>query len=179
MTRYVIDPTSSTVLVAARSSMGPIVFEARENRGHIDAEVVDGQVLADPGPAAELHVGLATLRSGNDLYDAELRRRIDARRFPECHLSLRDASSITGTRFAVRGDMSFHGVERSTSGTVEVEAASDERLVITGAKQFDIRDFDIPAPGILMVKIYPEVEVQVFLDARADPSDPLPDKDGQ
>ena len=45
--------------------------------------MVDGLLRAgDCPPSGRLEIDVAGLRSGNSLYDAELLRRIDARRFP-------------------------------------------------------------------------------------------------
>lgn len=167
LTRYEVDGERSTVLVAARSSMGAMVFQTQGLRGHVDAVVDQGIVSTEGGPTAEVEIDVRTLYSGNDLYDAELMRRIDARRFPTCHLRLVRASSLTVTRLSIEGEMEFHGVSRPAEGIVDVESASEERLVVTGAKELDIRDFDVPAPRVLMMKIYPEVQVQLFLEARS------------
>lgn len=175
MTRYAVDKGASTVLVAARSSMGAIVFESRGLTGFVDATVLDGGVASHLGPKAVIDVELQTLRSGNDLYDAELMRRIDVKRMPYCRLELGGADPLDDSRFAIGGDIEFHGERRHANGTIEVESATPERLVITGSKQFDIRDFGIPPPGILIVKIYPEVQVQLFLQAHAEGADPAPE----
>ena len=54
---------------------------------------------------------------------------------------------------------------RPAQGTVSVEAVSDGRLVITGEQVFDIRDFAIPSPTVLMLRIYPDVRVRLHAEA--------------
>lgn len=170
LARYVISTEHSTALVAARSSVGPIVFEARELTGQVEVDVVEGKVVLDRGPSAYLEVDLESLRSGNDLYDAEMRRRIDTRRFPRCLIELARTDPLGDNRFTLVGNLTFHGTAREIRGTVEVEVANGNRLVITGERTIDIRDFDLPAPSILMLKIYPEVQVKLFLEARVQTS---------
>ncbi len=165
MNRYLVDAQASTVLVAARSSMGPLVFEAHDLRGWVEAEVAHGKVHAGLGG---LEIGLASLRSGNDLYDAELRRRIDARRYPTCRLRMERSTHLAGKRFLVSGSITFHGVTRALSGTIDVEEASADRIVVTGTRELDIEGFDVKPPGRLMIKIYPDVQVQLFVAAEAD-----------
>lgn len=149
--------------------MGPIVFEAREISGWIDAEISGSEVVAGEGsPSAELEVRLTALRSGNDLYDAELRRRIDARRFPSCVLHLERTTPLDGGAFSLGGSITFHGTTRSLTGTMDVQVSAEGQLAITGEKELDIRDFDLRPPGMLMMKIYPEVQVQMFIAAAAD-----------
>jgi hypothetical protein len=50
-------------------------------------------------------------------------------------------------------------------GTVNVEALSDRRLVITGEQVFDIRDFAVPSPTVLMLRIFPDVRVHLHAEA--------------
>ena len=63
------------------------------------------------------------------------------------------------------GALTFHGVTRPATGTVSVEALDDRRLVITGEHAFDIRDFAIPSPTVLMLRIYPDVRVRLQAEA--------------
>lgn len=156
----------STVIVGARSTMGPIAFETRSIQGTIRASVVDDDVELEPKPDVSIDVDLSELRSGNDLYDAEIRRRIDVRRFPACHLELRAADRVGPGRYSIAGEMTFHDITRAVLGSVQV-TVDDDRLIVVGEKTFDIREFDIPPPTILMLKIYPDVQVQLFLEAVA------------
>jgi polyisoprenoid-binding protein YceI len=111
---------------------------------------------------------VAGLRSGNGLYDAELMRRIDARRFPTIALDLRDCTEIgNGGRYRLAGDITFHGLARPLEGTVEV-ALGNERLLVTGQQVIDIRDFDLPSPTVLMLRIYPDVRVHLQVEAESE-----------
>ena len=51
-------------------------------------------MLPDELTTATVIVPTEGLRSGNEIYDAELRRRIDARRFPEVVLSSTSACPV-------------------------------------------------------------------------------------
>lgn len=168
MKRFEVVPRRSTVLIGARSTMGPITFESRNVTGTIDAVMLDGAICADPYPRATLRVDLTELRSGNELYDAELRRRIDTRRFPTCILDLHHTERLGGRRYALAGDLTFHDTTRPLEGSAEVDLIEENRLTVIGDKTIDIRDFDVPAPSILMLKIYPEVRVQIFIEATAE-----------
>ena len=95
-------------------------------------------------PSGWLTIDVSGLSSGNKLYDAELHRRIDSRRFPTATVELRDcAASTPGSRYQLRGELTFHGITRLVEGTVRVESASDDRVVISGEQVFDIRDFAV------------------------------------
>jgi PadR family transcriptional regulator, regulatory protein PadR len=164
--RFVLDPTRSAVLVDARSTVGPITFGTTGVEGSLHAAVVDGGVSTEIPPSGELSIDVSGLSSGNKLYDAELHRRIDSRRFPSATVELRDCSASTpGSRYRLRGELTFHGISRLVEGTVRVEAVSEDRVVISGEQVFDIRDFAVPSPTMLMLRIFPDVRVRLHAEA--------------
>jgi polyisoprenoid-binding protein YceI len=164
--RFRLTPDRSVSLVEVRSTVGPLSFGAAGITGHIDAVVTDGKVSTDPQPTAYIEIAVDGLRSGNSLYDAELLRRIDARRFPLASIHLSECMvSGAGDRYRVTGELTFHGVTRPAHGTVNVAERSSGRLVVTGEQVFDIRDFDVPSPTVLMLRIYPDVRVHLHVEA--------------
>ena len=169
MTRFAIDPARSAVWIEARSSLHPIHGEATGLEGYLDVAVADGQLdLSEP---AELHVELPVeqLRSGNPLQDRELLRRIDADRFRKIRGDARKVQSDGDDRYRVTGDVSFHGATRTMEGDVRVTAPDDRSLVVEGEQVFDIRDFNMKPPKVLMFKVEPEVTVRIKVTAeRAD-----------
>jgi polyisoprenoid-binding protein YceI len=167
--RYRLVPERSVALIEARSTVGPITFGVIGVTGTVEAEVVDGAVAVGTGPTAHIEIEVAGLRSGNNLYDAELLRRIDARRHPIVALDLRTCSSSgTANRYRLAGDMTFHGVRRPLEGTVTVSSTAPDRLTVSGEEVLDIRDFDIASPTVLMLRIYPDVRVQLQIEAALD-----------
>jgi DNA-binding PadR family transcriptional regulator len=166
---FVAVPERSVVLIEARSTVGPITFGAIGVTGTIQAYVRDGVVCADEPPTAHLEIEVDKLRSGNGLYDAELLRRIDARRYPVVALDLHDCAPVgVANRYRVSGDVTFHGASRRLHGTVNVAQAAENKLVVGGAQVFDIRDFDIALPTVLMLRIYPDVRVQLQVEAESE-----------
>ncbi len=169
--RFEIVPERSVLLIEARSTVGPISFGAIGLRGHVQAGLQGGRIAEDPRPSARLDVPVEELRSGNSLYDAELLRRIDARRFPTLSIDLSELAPVgVEDRYRLWGAASFHGVSRVVEGTATVDVAEHEdgtRLVVTGEQAFDIRDFDIASPTVLMLRIYPDVRVRLQLEAES------------
>jgi PadR family transcriptional regulator PadR len=161
-----LDPDRSAVLVDVRSTAGPLSFGTLGVTGIVRVAIGEGVLRTDIVPSGRLTIDVAGLNSGNRLYDAELLRRIDARRYPEATVDLREcAVSGPGTRYRLAGELTFHGVTRLAEGTVNVDAASDRRLVITGEQVFDIRDFAVPSPTMLMLRIFPDVRVHLHAEA--------------
>jgi DNA-binding PadR family transcriptional regulator/polyisoprenoid-binding protein YceI len=169
--RFRLDPERSAVLIDARSTVGPISFGTVGISGSIEAAIFDGVVQTDISPSGRLTIDVTGLTSGNHLYDAELLRRIDARRFPTATVELRECTpSGPGARYHLAGELTFHGVTRAAEGTVCVEALSDTRLAITGEQVFDIRDFAVPSPTVLMLRIYPDIRVRLHAEAELEES---------
>ena len=169
--RFRLLPERSAVLIEVRSTVGPLSFGAIGVTGTVDATVTDGTVQTDGPTSAALEVDLTGLRSGNSLYDAELLRRIEAHRYPTARVELLE--SVAGdaeSRFLLRGRLTFHRVSRPVQGTIAVAPGPDGRLVITGEQVFDIRDFAVPSPTVLMLRIFPDVRVHLHAEAR--PEDP-------
>jgi DNA-binding PadR family transcriptional regulator/polyisoprenoid-binding protein YceI len=164
--RFRLDPERSVVLIEVRSTVGPISFGAIGVTGSVDAHVVDGSIRAGTRPSAHVEIAVDGLRSGNRVYDAELLRRISARRFPVATIDLHDCQAIgAGSRYRLAGDLTFHGVTRPIQGTVSAAVSAEGRLVVSGEQVFDIRDFDVPSPTVLMLRIYPDVRVHLHVEA--------------
>jgi DNA-binding PadR family transcriptional regulator/polyisoprenoid-binding protein YceI len=161
-----IDPDRSAVLIDVRSTVGPLSFGTLGVTGTVQATVIDGILCPDVALSGRLTVDVAGLNSGNRLYDAELLRRIDARRHPTAFVDLREcAARGSGNRYRMAGELTFHGVTRAAEGTVNVDSLSDRRLVITGEQVFDIRDFAVPSPTVMMLRIFPDVRVHLHAEA--------------
>jgi polyisoprenoid-binding protein YceI len=142
----------------------PINTETRGITGWFEAGGrADGSLDLDAPISGELEVAVAKLTSGNQLYDHELRRRIDARRHPTI------GGRVTGIvadgshpRYSVAGDITFHGKTRSFEHVMEIQIGEDD-VTLTGDYVFDIREFGMTPPSMLMIRVYPEITVRVEL----------------
>lgn len=161
---FAVVAAQSALLVEARSNVGPISFGTTTLSGCLRAVVGDRGLRVDPVPRAELTIGMEALTSGNQLYDAELARRIDARRFPTSRLALHRIAEVEASRrYQVTGELTLHGITRTLAGAVTVSVPDTDQLVVEGEHALDIRDFDIPAPTLLLLRIFPEVRVRLHL----------------
>jgi hypothetical protein len=172
--RFRVVPDRSAVMIDARSSVGPITFGAIGVEGVIEATVAGRRVCSAPFPTAHLEVDVEQLRSGNSLYDAELLRRIDARRHPTVSLDLRGCTALGSTgRYQLNGEVTFHGVSKPLDGTVSVAMPCEHTMVIRGEQVVDIRDFGVVSPTVLMLRIYPDVVVGIQIEAELEEEAPL------
>ena len=167
--RFSVSPERSAVLIEARSTAGPITFGAIGIVGWIETSVSDCFLVPGEHTRAHVEIAVERLASGNRLYDAELLRRIDARRHPLVTLDL-DAVTPIGPpdRFALEGSITFHGVLRHLQGTVVAAMLNAHTLSVRGEHGFDIRDFGVSSPTVLMFRIYPDVMVKLQLEAELD-----------
>jgi polyisoprenoid-binding protein YceI len=167
MTRFSIVPERSRVSIDARSSLHPIHTETDGLEGWVELDVADGAKvnLAAP-PAGHLELPVEQLRSGNALEDRELQRRIDARRYPTIagDLSLMKDTAHDG-RYLVAGDLTFRGVTRRCQDEMIVERLDPRTIRLSGESTFDVRDFGMEPPRILMFKVQPDVKVAVEIIA--------------
>jgi PadR family transcriptional regulator, regulatory protein PadR len=167
MQRFVLDPERSAVLIDARSTVGPICFGSTGVTGSLYAAMRDRGVSTETPPSGWLTIDMTGLSSGNKLYDAELHRRINSRRYPAAKVELKECTpSAPGWRYRLRGELTFHGITRRTEGTVQLEAVSDDRIIVSGEQVFDIRDFALPSPTMLMLRIFPDVRVRLYAEAQ-------------
>jgi polyisoprenoid-binding protein YceI len=161
--RFRVVPDRSSLIIQARSNVGSINWEATGVEGVIAAAVQDGSVALAPLPSATLDLAVGGLQSGNSLYDAELLQRIDAHRYPSTSVVLKSLDPVAPPRFRATGDLTFHGITKEVTGTVTVDIADHDTLIVEGEQVLDIRDFDVPSPKILALKILPDVRVHLLL----------------
>jgi DNA-binding PadR family transcriptional regulator len=165
--RFALVPDRSAVLIEARSTVGPITFGALGLTGSVEAGLHGGAVCTATPASAHIELAIEGLRSGNSLYDAELLRRIGARRYPVVDMELRESSDVgRDGLYRLGGDIAFHGVTRAMQGLARVLVGEDGSLEVTGEQVVDIRDFGVASPTVLMLRIYPDVRVRLHVEAQ-------------
>ena len=182
MTRFTIDPERSTITIDASSSVHPIHTEAGGLEGWVEVERGSGgEIDVARSARAHLEFPVDRLRSGKTLEDRELRRRIDAKRFPTIVGELealaaaplgadnRDGGAAdSGSRYQVTGDLTFKGHTKRYVHVMQWTFEDDRTLRLQGAAEFDVRDFAMEPPKILLLKVHPEVDVRVDVYAVRD-----------
>jgi polyisoprenoid-binding protein YceI len=160
MAMYRISPERSRLFAEVRSSIHPIRGEAGGVRGDIEVELADDRIDLRSSPKARVEIETDALKTGNSLYDRELERRIDARKYPVIRgevLEVRTADSPN--RYHVRGNLALHGRTQTLEGQVNVRIIDSKAIEIEGEKMLDMRDYGLEPPKILMLRVYPEVRV--------------------
>jgi len=163
--RFSFDPERSCVWVDARSNLHPLQTETRGLEGWVElAADPEGAVdLAHP-VTGELALSVDRLTSGNQLYDRELKRRIEAKKFPTITGRIINFTTTDEAgRYLVVGDLSFHGKTRTFEHEMSIEFRGGSGIAMKGDYVFDIREFGMKPPSMLMLRVYPQVAVRVEL----------------
>ncbi len=163
MTRYRIAPDRSRVWIDARSNLHPIHSSTDGLEGFIDLELApEGGIDLSVKPEGKLTLAVSRLSSGNRLEDRELQKRIDARRYPTIEGTLvsveQDASDGT---YRVSGDVTFRGVSKRHEDLMEIRGIDASTVQLQGSSRFDIREFGMEAPRMLLLRVEPEVDIRV------------------
>ena len=152
--------------IEARSNVHPIRTEATGLEGWLDLDIGDGTINVDQPVLGHLEFPVENLKSGNSFEDRELKRRIDARRYPSIVGDLKSMKQTDEpSRYVVGGDLTFRGTTRSYEDEMTAERQDDRTVSMSGETVFDIRDFGMDPPRILMLKVQPEVTVRVEIVA--------------
>jgi polyisoprenoid-binding protein YceI len=156
MAKYRIEPEHSELLVEARSNVHPIEIRTQGLSGTIDLDARAGELNLTTVPRATLEVATDRLRSGIELYDKEIHRVIDVRKYRSVSAKLHETHAIAPGRYRLTGSLSIRGVTRAIGGDVTLRVGTgDDSLEIEWVNTLDTRDFQIDQPKILMLEMNP------------------------
>jgi polyisoprenoid-binding protein YceI len=166
-------PERSYVWIDARSNVHPIHSTTDGLEGFVDVTFSDdGSVDVAAPVAGSLSLTVDHLRSGNRMEDRELQRRIDSRRYPKIEGTLdKIAPSEESQSYLVDGRVEFRGVSRQHQDVMTIGSVDDQTIRLAGKSNFDIREFGMEPPRILLLKVEPEVEIRVEIFAAKEPEE--------
>lgn len=159
--RFRIVSGQSKLRVTAKSNIHPIHGEAEALEGYVDVALLDGQPDLSAPAAARLELQVDRIKADNALYENELRRRLDIRRYPRIVGELTRAAAIGDGQYQVEGNLTFHGTTRALSTPMTLRVHEGQRVEAEWEQRIDIRDFNLTAPRILAFKVEPEIDVSL------------------
>jgi polyisoprenoid-binding protein YceI len=171
VTRFRVIPEQSQLWIEARSSLHPIHGEGTGIQGEAELEVSDGKIDLSAPLKARIELPVERLRSGNALQDMEMRRRIEAQKYPTIIGELVKATALSQpNRYRLQGDLTFHGITRRLEADVGATLDGQRVLRVEGEYVLDVRSFGVTPPRILGLQVYPEVKVRfrVVAEGRKD-----------
>ena len=164
MTRFTLVPERSSLTALAKSNVHPIHGEGRSLTGYVEVEIVDGRIDLTTSPGGRIELATEDLHADHALIEREIQRRLDARRYPTVRGEVRDTTELAPGKYHVSGDLSLHGATQRVDGIAEATIDGDT-LEAEGDLTLDLRDFGLPPPKILMLRVYPDVNVHVHIVA--------------
>ncbi len=172
MARFRIVPERSQVFIGARSSLHPINTSTDGLVGLLELAVGDDGAIDLSIPVkGRLSFPVERLSSGNPLEDREMRRRIDAKRYPTIQGDLVEMERVGDNgKYRVCGDLTFKGVTNRYEDDMTITTLDDRTLRLDGEATFDVREFGMEPPRILMLKVEPVVRVRVEIIAEREES---------
>ena len=78
------------------------------------------------------------------------------------------APNGSNASYRVSGEVTFRGVSRQHQDRMDITAVDDKTIRLAGESSFDIRDFGMQAPKVLLLKVEPQVQVRVEIYAVKD-----------
>jgi len=165
--RYVISPDRSHVWIDARSNVHPIHSSTNGLEGYVELTLgPEGAVELTSPPAGKLSLSVDRLSSGSRMEDRELHKRIDSRRYPTIEGVLEEMEPDgSDASYRVRGNITFRGVSRPHEDIMVIRPVDEQTISLEGSSRFDVREFGMQPPRVLMLKVEPEVDIRVEIFA--------------
>ncbi len=153
--------------IDARSNVHPIHSSTSGLEGYVELTLgPEGTVDLASKPAGKLSLSVDRLSSGNRMEDRELHQRIDSRRYPTIEGILEQLEPDgSDSSYRVTGDITFRGVSRPHEDVMVIRPVDDQTISLEGSSRFDIREFGMQPPKVLMLKVEPEVDIRVEIFA--------------
>ena len=163
MAKFEPIPHRSELYLEAESSVHPIHASTTDLEGYFEAELLaDGQLDLTVAPSGRLEVFIDSLESGNKLIDRETQRRLNTRRFPSIIAEVLEIRQTADNgRYQAAGNLTFHGETQRLEDSLTVKQLDEHTIEVSGQITFDVRDFGIEPPSLLMLKVYPEIKARL------------------
>jgi polyisoprenoid-binding protein YceI len=164
--RFEVNTAQTTIQVGLRVNLHPSHVNANALTGFIECELDDqGKPRLDQPYRAELTLPVEAIKSGNGIQDREMRRRFDTSRYPNITAVVTHGEALDGEgRYRATAQLTLHGVTKDITGDVHI-TANGRTLTIDGQQVINIKDFGIDPPRLIILKVEPDVDLQVHIVA--------------
>jgi len=164
VTRFRVLPERSQLMIEAKSDLHPIRGKAERLEGEAEVQVTDGALDLSEPVSGRINLPVERLSSGSQLQDMEMRRRIEAGKFPMIVAELRRVTPRPQPgRFKVQTDLTFHGITRRLESDLTAKLDGDQTLAVEGDLRVDVRGFGVNPPKMLGLQVHPEVQVRFII----------------
>jgi polyisoprenoid-binding protein YceI len=167
MARYRLVAERSKIWADARSSLHPISLETTGLEGLLEMTIVDGHIDTSAPVSGSVELDASLLKTGNGLYDRELERKLEMRKYPRVRGRVISVKALdSGTSYRVQGELSLRGQTSQVQGDVRMRIIDATTVEFQGEQTIDIRNFGLEPPKFLMLKVYPDVKLRGLVIAQ-------------
>jgi polyisoprenoid-binding protein YceI len=157
----IVDPAQSRVEISVKSTIDSFVAELRDFDAAINVPAQPGQV-----EAAVFRFNFAAIKTGKPDRDSDMNEWQQTAKFPEVVFTLAALEPVAGGKSLARGQLRFHGVERSVSIPVSIGREKTD-FTVDGDVVIDTRDYGLPViRKFLVLKVDPVVSVHFHLQGK-------------
>ena len=134
--------------------------------GTVDCELdKQGRPRLDRPYSATLTLPVDSLKCGNALQDREMRRRLDASRYPTITARVTQGEALSrGGRYLISARLALHGRTRAIESTVRLRVTGTT-MTVDGDQVINVKDFGVAPPRLIMLRMEPEVRVRSHIVA--------------
>jgi len=159
--RFQIVTKRSRIVAEVRSTLQELKVEASIFDGWFEVSLAGRRLEPSPSPMGGVTVEVRGLRSGNRLFDLDLQRTLEMKKYPLMVGELRQvtAGDADGS-YRVRGELRMHGEQQAVEGDAKVTFAEDGSIGISAEMVLNFEDFGVKARRLLMLKVLPEVRIR-------------------
>ena len=166
MARYRLVPERSKIWAEARSSLHPIKVETTGLEGVLEMTIIDGHLDANAPVSGNVELDASLLKTGNGLYDRELERKLEMRKYPRVRGRVISVKVLDSRAYHVQGELSLRGQTSPVEGDVRMRIVDATTVEFQGEQTIDIRNFGLEPPKFLMLKVYPDVKLRGLVIAQ-------------
>lgn len=165
MARFRVNTAGSTVKVGLRVNLHPSHIDANALSGFMECELDEqGQPRLDQPYSAELTLPVDAIKSGNGIQDREMRRRFDVGRYPTITAKVTKGEALGSGRYRAVAQLTMHGQTRDVVGEVQL-GLNGTTMTIDGQQVINVKEFGIDPPRLIILKVEPDVDIQVHIVA--------------
>ena len=143
MARYRVVPERSKIWADARSSLHPISLETTGLEGLLEMTIVDGHIDTNAPVSGSVELDASLLKTGNGLYDRELERKLEMRKYPRVRGRVISVKALdSGTTYRVQGELSLRGQTSRCRATCGCELSTPPRSSFRASRRLTSATLD-------------------------------------
>lgn len=167
MPRFRIDSARSTIDIDLKVNLHASHIRATGLTGSIECELdAHGRPRLDRPYSGRFSLPVNSIKSGNTLQDLEMRRRLDASRYPRISAQVTDGALIDEKlgRYRATAKLTIHGRTREIEGEVRLRVEGGA-IIADGKQVINMKDFDIDPPNLIILRVDPELLIRAHVVA--------------